>query len=454
MCYLAMPIMSQTQADDFGQNTGRTMSNERSWRISVTGLGYVGLQVACAFARRGSDVVAFDIDESRIQELSGGLDRAGEICAIELRLPSIRYTADPRGLREADFHIIAVPTPLTQARKPDLRPLLVAARSVGGQLKPGDIVVVESTVYPGATEEECVPVLEFESKLVCGREFDIGYSPERVNPGDKLHRLETITKVIAAQNERTVRAMRQVYGSVVEAGLHVAPDIRTAEAAKAIENTQRDLNIALMNELAMICARLGIDTRDVLAAAGTKWNFVPFSPGLVGGHCVGVDPYYLTDRAERSGYHPEVILAGRRINHGMGPWIAQETIKRLLRDGGSDERTVCVLGFTFKEDVPDCRNTRVADLVSELRAFGAFVEVSDPLADPREVEAAYGIRLVPLQELRACSAVVIAVAHRGYRQGGWPMIMRLLKGGRGLVTDVPACLGRDDVPEGVRLWRP
>jgi UDP-N-acetyl-D-galactosamine dehydrogenase len=454
VCYLAALIMVQTHADDLAHNPGGTMPNGRSWRISVTGLGYVGLQVACAFARRGSDVVAFDIDDSRIHELSEGLDRAGEVGAIDLRSASIRYTADPRGLREADFHIIAVPTPLTEARKPDLRPLLAAARSVGGQLKPGDIVVVESTVYPGATEEECVPIMESESGLVCGREFDIGYSPERINPGDKLHRLETITKVIAAQNERTVRAMRRVYGSVVDAGLHVAPDIRTAEAAKAIENTQRDLNIALMNELAMICARLGIDTRDVLAAAGTKWNFIPFSPGLVGGHCVGVDPYYLTDRAERSGYHPEVILAGRRINHGMAPWVARETIKRLLRDGGSRERNVCVLGFSFKEDVPDCRNTRVADLVSELQAFGAFVEVSDPLADAREVEAAYGIRLVPLQGLQPCDAVVLAVAHRSYRQGGWPMIMRLLKGGRGLVTDVPACLRRDNIPEGVRLWRP
>jgi UDP-N-acetyl-D-galactosamine dehydrogenase len=454
MCYLATLIMAHTQADDLGHDRGRTMSNGRSWRISVTGLGYVGLQVARAFARRGSEVIAFDIDESRIRELSEGLDRAGEVGAIDLRSASIRYTADPRGLREADFHIIAVPTPLTETRKPDLRPLLSAARSVGGQLKPGDIVVVESTVYPGATEEECVPVMELESGLVCGREFDIGYSPERVNPGDKLHRLETITKVVAAQNERTVRAMQQVYGSVVRAGLHVAPDIRTAEAAKAIENTQRDLNIALMNELAMICAHLGIDTRDVLAAAGTKWNFVPFSPGLVGGHCVGVDPYYLTDRAERFGYHPEVILAGRRINHGMGPWIARETIKRLLRDGGSPERNVCVLGFTFKQDVPDCRNTRVADLLSELRAFGASVEVNDPLADPREVEATYGIPLVSFEALRPCHAVILAVAHRNYRQGGWPMIMRLLKDGRGLVTDVPACLGRDDVPEGVRLWRP
>jgi len=424
-------------------------------RVSVTGLGYVGLQVAVAFARDGARVEAFDIDEERVGDLRRGIDRTREVPTAALLPPGLRYTTDPARLRDADFHIVCVPTPLNEARKPDLRPLLAAARTVGGQLTVGDIVVFESTVYPGATEEDCLPVLEAASGLVCGRDFDIGYSPERINPGDREHRFESIAKVIAAQNATTLEVMRRVYGSVVRAGLHAAPDIRTAEAAKAIENTQRDLNIALMNELAMICARLDIDTRDVLAAAATKWNFLPFAPGLVGGHCVGVDPYYLTDRAERAGYHPEVILAGRRINHGMGAWIARETIKRLLRLGTADVRPrICVLGVTFKEDVPDCRNTRVVDLVRELEAFGATVQVADPLADPDEVRAACDIRLVPAEQLQPADAVVLAVPHAAYRQGGWPLILGLLADGRGLVTDVRACLDRDACPPGVRLWRP
>jgi UDP-N-acetyl-D-galactosamine dehydrogenase len=327
---------------------------------------------------------------------------------------------------------------------------------VGGVLRRGSIVVFESTVYPGATEEECVPVLEQASGLVCGRDFAVGYSPERINPGDRRHRLEGIVKVIAAQDQDTLAELRAVYGSIVDAGLHEAPDIRTAEAAKAIENTQRDLNIALMNELAMICARLGIDTRDVLAAAGTKWNFLPFTPGLVGGHCVGVDPYYLTDRAERAGYHPEVILAGRRINHGMGAWIARETIKRLLRlrPEGAGAGEICVLGITFKEDVPDCRNSRVPELVAELQAFGASVQVADASADPNDVETAYGLRLVPLERIKPADAVVLAVPHQAYREAGWRLIRGLLKSGGGLVTDVRACLDRATAPQGVHLWRP
>jgi len=431
------------------------MTHDR--RISVTGLGYVGLQVAVAFARAGSPVIAYDVDGTRIAELAAGIDRTAEVDAAELRRAHLRFTADPADLAAADFHIIAVPTPLTDARKPDLGPLLAAARTVGGQLRPGAVVVFESTVYPGATEEDCVPALELASGLACGRDFRVGYSPERINPGDRQHRFESIVKVVAAQDAGTLELLAAVYGSVVTAGVHRAPDIRTAEAAKAIENTQRDLNIALMNELAMICTRLGIDTRDVLAAASTKWNFLPFSPGLVGGHCVGVDPYYLTDRAERAGYHPEVILAGRRINHDMGRWIARETIKRLY-DGGSTTasgpRLVTVLGITFKEDVPDVRNTRVADLIEELQAFGARVQVADPLADPVDVAAAYGLQLQPLNGLAPADGVVLAVPHHAYRRAGWPLVQRLLRDGTGVVVDVRACLDRAAAPAGVRLWRP
>jgi len=420
--------------------------------ISVTGLGYVGIQVATAFARSGAGVIAFDIDETRIAELQQGFDRSREVAGEDLHQPTLVYTADPAALSGADFHIVAVPTPLTAARKPDLGPLLAAARTLGAQLKRGDIVVFESTVYPGATEDECVPAVESGSGFFCGRDFFVGYSPERINPGDSVHRFETIPKVISARDGATLAVMREVYGSVVKAGLHEAPDIRTAEAAKAVENTQRDLNIALMNELALICARLGLDTCDVLAAAGTKWNFLPFSPGLVGGHCVGVDPYYLTDRAERAGYHPEVILAGRRINDGMGAWVARETIKRLARAGGAG-RDVTVLGVTFKEDVPDIRNSRVFDLIAELDAFGARVEVADPLAKPEDVERTTGLRLHRLEELTPADAVVLAVGHRLFRDAGWPLIQRLLKEGRGVVTDVRAVLDRRATPAEVLLWR-
>lgn len=428
------------------------MTHNRS--ISVTGLGYVGLQVAVAFARSGAPVIAYDISANRVQELSQGIDRSGEVAASELLLPSLEYTCDPAKLRVANFHIVAVPTPITAALKPDLSPLLAATRTLGQQIKRGDIAVFESTVYPGATEEDCVPVLERESGLRCGQDFNVGYSPERINPGDKNHRFETIAKVISAQNRQTLEVLQEVYGSVVIAGVHIAPDIPTAEAAKAIENTQRDLNIALMNELAMICSRLGIDTRDVLAAAGSKWNFLPFYPGLVGGHCVGVDPYYLTDRAERAGYYPEVILAGRRINAGMGRWIARETIKRLLCRGDGTSRTVTVLGLTFKEDVPDFRNTRVADVVEELQAFGADVRVCDPYANDDDTDWEFPFRTVALEAVPPADAVIVAVPHRIYRDAGWPLIRRLLKGERGIVTDVRACLDRTGVPAGIQLWRP
>ena len=425
-------------------------------RISVIGLGYVGLPVAVAFGRTGgAAVVAYDVNARRIEDLKDGIDRTKEVDAADLRMARLHLTTEPADLRAANFHIIAVPTPITASKRPDLVPLMSATRAVGEQLKPGDIVVYESTVYPGATEEECVPVLESLSNLKLGVDFGVGYSPERINPGDPTHSFKAITKVVAGNDPATLDMIAAVYGSVVTAGLHRAPDIRTAEAAKVIENTQRDLNIALMNELALIFERLGIDTHDVLAAAGTKWNFLPFSPGLVGGHCIGVDPYYLTHRAQRSGYSPEVILAGRRINDSMGVWLATETVKRLLsmKNGEAGALRVSVLGITFKENVPDCRNTRVTDVVRELQAFGVAVAVNDPVADPAGIEEGHGIRLQSLEDLEPADGVVLAVPHQCYRDGGWSLVSRLLKNGKGLVVDVRSCLDRDKRPENVSLWR-
>ncbi|WP_337996558.1 nucleotide sugar dehydrogenase [Oleispirillum naphthae] len=422
-------------------------------KISVVGLGYVGLPLAVAFGRSGGRIVAFDINRRRIRELAEGRDRTGEVPEAELREADLFFTSDPADLAQADFHIVTVPTPIDEARLPDLRPLIAASRTVGRVLKTGDIVVYESTVYPGATEEDCVPVLEAESGLKFGRDFTVGYSPERINPGDKEHRFTTIRKVVSGSDAATLETVAAVYGAVVTAGIHQAPSLKVAEAAKVIENTQRDINIALMNELSLIFARLGIDTRDVLAAAGTKWNFLPFSPGLVGGHCIGVDPYYLTHRAERAGYHPEVILAGRRINDGMGPHVAREVVRRLLARGGCVRPLVTVLGLTFKEDVPDIRNTKVVDIVAELAAFGIAVQMHDPVADPEEAFAEYGVRLLPAAELKPADAVVLAVSHAAFRNGGWPAILPLLKDGAGIVADVKGALDRTALPPGIDLWR-
>lgn len=424
-----------------------------SRHIAVIGLGYVGLPVAVAMAARHGSVIAFDIDPERIRELAGGHDRTGENSAGDLAAATLDLTSDPARLAEADFHIITVPTPITATKRPDLGPLLAASRTVGRHLKPGAIVVYESTVYPGATEEDCVPILEAESGLTLGRDFGVGYSPERINPGDRQHRFETITKVVSGSDPATLDVVAAVYGSVVTAGIHRAPSIAVAEAAKVIENTQRDLNIALMNELSIIFQRLGIDTHDVLAAAGTKWNFLPFTPGLVGGHCIGVDPYYLTHRAEQFGYHPEVILAGRRINDGMGLLIARETVKHLLRQGIRPQ-AVTVLGLTFKEDVPDIRNTRVIDIVHELESFGVRVQVSDPLADPVHTRHEHRLDLVPFAALEPADAVILAVAHRDYRRLSWDDLGALLSGGSGLVVDVRSCLDRQGRPERIDLWRP
>jgi UDP-N-acetyl-D-galactosamine dehydrogenase len=354
-------------------------------RIAVIGLGYVGLPVAVGFARTGLTVIGFDRNPIRVRELRAGYDRTREVDSFDLSLPTLTYHDDPAALSAADFFIITVPTPIDDANRPDLTAMLAASETVARVLKPEDIVVYESTVYPGAVEEECLPVLQKVSGLASPRDFTVGYSPERINPGDKIRRFETIIKVVAGQDQRTLDIVAAVYGSVVTAGVHRAPTIKVAEAAKVIENTQRDLNIAFMNELSAICEALGIDTGDVIAAASTKWNFLPFHPGLVGGHCIGVDPYYLTHRAERAGYHPQVILAGRRINDGVGQRVARECVRRLLRRGCANA-TVTVLGLTFKENVPDLRNSKVADIVRELTSFGLSTQVHDPLAVVEEAE--------------------------------------------------------------------
>ena len=425
---------------------------EHGRKIAVIGLGYVGLPVAVAFARSGVPVIGFDIDRHRIEELQAGRDRTREIEPCDLSHPSLVYATDPGRLASADFFIVTVPTPIDNARRPDLSALHAASETVGEALAPGDIVVYESTVYPGAVEEDCLPILERASGLAGGRDFTVGYSPERINPGDKAHRFETITKVVSAQDERTLDIVASVYGSVVKAGIHRAPSIRVAEAAKVIENTQRDLNIAFMNELSEIFHQLDIDTADVLAAAATKWNFQRFYPGLVGGHCIGVDPYYLTHRAEMAGYHPEVILAGRHINDEVGRRIAQNCVRRLHKNKVHDA-CVTVLGLTFKENVPDTRNSRVVDIVRELESFGVPVQVHDPLADIEEAQHEYGIALSDMRDLRPADAVILAVAHEEYVRGGWPMVERLLKNREGIVLDVKSQLDRGQRPAKIELWR-
>jgi UDP-N-acetyl-D-glucosamine/UDP-N-acetyl-D-galactosamine dehydrogenase len=421
-------------------------------RIAVIGLGYVGLPVAVAFARSGSPVVGFDIDRQRVEELRRGCDRTREVDQTDLSLPNLKFESEEAKLAAADFFIVTVPTPTDRANRPDLSAMLSASRMVGRALKTGAIVVYESTVYPGAVEEDCVAVLQQVSGLAAGRDFSVGYSPERINPGDKAHRFETITKVVSAQDAPTLDIVAAVYGAVVKAGIHRAPSIKVAEAAKVIENTQRDLNIAFMNELSAICHALHIDTHDVIAAARTKWNFLPFYPGLVGGHCIGVDPYYLTHRAEQAGYHPQVILAGRRINDGVGQRVARECVRMLLRRGHSNS-LVTVLGLTFKENVPDIRNSKVVDIIRELGSFGIAVQVHDPLANPDETRREYGLDLVDEQALRPADAVILAVSHDRYVAGGWSFVTNLLKDGTGSILDVKALLDRASKPSGVELWR-
>jgi len=409
-------------------------------KIAVVGLGYVGLPVAAAFGRaclQGAAVLGFDIDAQRIAELRRGDDRTGEVSSDELAQARVEFSDRPDDLRRCDFFIVAVPTPVDVAHKPDLGPLLAASRTVGGVLKRGDIVVYESTVYPGATEEDCVPVLEEVSGLKHGVDFFCGYSPERINPGDREHRFEDIRKIVSGCDAATLDTVAGVYETVVRAGVHRASSIRVAEAAKVIENTQRDLNIALMNELSVIFARLGIDTAEVLAAAGSKWNFLPFRPGLVGGHCIGVDPYYLTYKAEQVGYIPQVILAGRRINDNMGRYVARNTVKLMLKNGLDVPRCrIGVLGVTFKENVPDTRNSKVVDLVRELQDHGAEVVLADPHADVRELAHDHGLSLGEVSPARPVDALVVAVAHREYRALGPGDLRALLRGPRPVLADV------------------
>ncbi|ARU61203.1 GDP-mannose dehydrogenase [Tumebacillus avium] len=422
-------------------------------KIAIVGLGYVGLPVAAAFGEV-VPVLGFDINQHRVDTLKQGYDYTNEMSAEELARTQIDYTADPARLAESDFIIVAVPTPIDQAKKPDLTPLIKASETVGKHLAKGTIVVYESTVYPGTTEEVCVPILERLSGLTAGVDFFVGYSPERINPGDKEHTFTSIVKVVSGMNEDTLQIVADTYGMVVQAGVYRASSIKVAEAAKVIENTQRDLNIALMNELAIIFDRLGIDTSEVLAAAGTKWNFLRFTPGLVGGHCIGVDPYYLTYKAESIGYHPQVILAGRRINDSMGKFIATSLVKQLaLQNKLIQGARVSVLGLTFKENVTDLRNSRVIDIIEELREFGVQVTVTDALADGEEALHEYGLPLIPLEQLPPADAVVVAVPHQAYRDLGWNGVQGLLENGTGVVVDVKNMLEQRECPEGVVLWR-
>lgn len=387
--------------------------------LAIIGLGYVGLPLAVEFGKR-RPVIGFDIRDDRIKELRTGKDHTREVEPDELAAAQhLVFTSDPQDLREARIFIVTVPTPVDDHKRPDLTPLLKASETVGRALKRGDIVIYESTVYPGATEEDCVPVLERVSGLTFNKDFFCGYSPERINPGDKAHRLTTITKVTSGSTPETAETVDRLYSSIVSAGTHKAESIRVAEAAKVIENTQRDLNIALVNELAIIFNRMGIDTESVLKAAGTKWNFLPFRPGLVGGHCIGVDPYYLTHKAEALGYHPQVILAGRRINDGMGAFVAGQMVKAMLRRRIQvDGAQVLVLGLTFKENCPDLRNTRVVDVVAELRDYGVAVDVHDPWADPAEARHEYGLDVIAKPEAGTYDGIILAVAHDEFRKAG------------------------------------
>ncbi|HXP89753.1 MAG TPA: nucleotide sugar dehydrogenase [Fibrobacteria bacterium] len=425
-----------------------------SIRIGVVGLGYVGLPLAAAFGSR-FPTLGFDVQQERIDALRRGDDRTGELDPSELMgIPQLRFSSEPADLGECNFFIVCVPTPVDRHKRPDLTPLLSATTAIGRHLTTGSVVVYESTVYPGCTEEDCAPLLERESGLRANHDFWLGYSPERINPGDKEHTFRKIRKVVSGSTPEALDAVDAVYSSVVEAGTHRAPSIRVAEAAKVIENSQRDLNIAFVNELALIFHRLGLDVGDVLEAAGTKWNFLPFRPGLVGGHCIGVDPYYLTHKALETGYHPEVILAGRKINDGMGTWIAQECI-RLLIDAGRPLKgaRVLVLGLSFKENVPDIRNTKVIDIVRELERFGIRCAVVDPFASPEDAKHEYGIDLVALGRTPRCDACVAAVAHDPFASLLVGDFGRMLEPGAPIL-DVKSFLDEDSLEKaGFRMWR-
>ena len=423
-------------------------------KIAVVGLGYVGLPLAVHLSRHFS-VVGYDLKLQRVAELKKGVDRTREVSSAELEQTRIDFSNEPDSLRSCKMIIVAVPTPIDEYRIPDLGPLTSASTTVGRHLSPGSCVVFESTVYPGATEEVCLPIIERESGLRLHEDFTIGYSPERINPGDQVHTVDKIIKIISASDESACDLLADVYGRIISAGVYRASSIRVAEAAKVIENTQRDLNIALMNELAKIFDIMDIDTQEVLAAAGTKWNFLPFKPGLVGGHCIGVDPYYLTFKAEALGYHPEIILAGRRINDRMGKYVAERTVKLLITAGKKVRSAkVALLGLTFKEDVPDLRNTKVVDIAHELNDYGIQVVTSDPLADLEEAKAYYGIDLVSLDSITDVDAVIVAVVHSEYKELGLERIAGLCNNGQPLVIDVKSAFDpREAELLGINYWR-
>jgi UDP-N-acetyl-D-galactosamine dehydrogenase len=420
-------------------------------KIAVIGLGYVGLPVALAFARKFPGTIGFDIYREKVAELSRGYDRNHEVPEDVLKATTLKMTSNPDDLRGVTFFVVAVPTPVDGNNVPDLTPVVKASETVGKVLQQGAVVVYESTVYPGVTEDVCGPILEKVSGL-SRADFKLGYSPERINPGDKEHSLEKILKIVSGEDDATLARVAAAYGAIIDAGIHRAPSIKVAESAKVIENTQRDLNIALMNELAIIFDRMGIRTADVLAAAGTKWNFLKFKPGLVGGHCIGVDPYYLTMKAQQLGYQPEVILAGRRINNSMGSFVAQRTVKMLVNaDIPVKGARVGVLGLTFKEDCNDLRNSKVPDILTELRQFGIHALIHDPLANAAEATHEYGIKLSPLEELTALDALIFAVSHKEYAQIGQAELQSRVRDG-GVVVDVKSAFDPSKVDRRIAFW--
>lgn len=423
-------------------------------KLSLVGLGYVGMPIAVAFAKK-IDVVGFDLNEAKIELYKSGIDPTNEVGNEAIQATTIDFTADETKLREAKFHIVAVPTPVNDDHTPDLTPVESASRIVGRNLTKGSIVVYESTVYPGVTEEVCVPILEKESGLICGVDFKVGYSPERINPGDKVHRLETITKIVSGMDEETLDVVSKVYELVVEAGVYPAESIKVAEAAKVIENSQRDINIAFMNELSIIFNKMGIDTQAVLKAAGTKWNFLNFYPGLVGGHCIGVDPYYLTYRAEMLGYHSQIILAGRRINDDMGKYVAENVVKNLIAaDKPVKNAKVAILGFTFKENCPDTRNTKIIDIVNELKEYGITPVIADPEADAAEAKHLYGIEFVDIDSIKEMDAVILAVAHEAFKALAKEDIDALYGEGQKVLLDIKGLLNRKEYEvAGYSYWR-
>lgn len=426
-------------------------------KISLVGLGYVGMPIAVAFSKK-VDVIGFDVNDTKIKLYKSGIDPTNEVGDEAIANCDVDFTSDASKLREAKFHIVAVPTPVNDDHTPDLSPVEGASRILGKNLTKGSIVVYESTVYPGVTEDVCIPILEEESGLKCGVDFKIGYSPERINPGDKVHRLETITKIVSGMDAETLDIVAKVYELVVDAGVHRAQSIKVAEAAKVIENSQRDINIAFMNELSIIFNKMGIDTKSVLEAAGTKWNFLKFTPGLVGGHCIGVDPYYLTYKAEMLGYHSQIILSGRRINDDMGKYVAENIVKRLIKCGTPvKDAKVAILGFTFKEDCPDTRNTKIIDIVNELKEYGIEPVICDPAADAEEALRLYGIKFVSLDSIKDMDAVVIAVAHeelKALKLSDYDKLYKTMPNEKKVLIDIKGILNREEAENnGYSYWR-